>query len=173
MDLTQRIGVCVYEVLYPEFPYETNFVVKLIDFGQCELRVGTGHQQPWLVCIILTLAPTLSPTLDLPSPSIKQAALSMRTCVTGRRMPTNGAASRRNPTPTQHTQNRHRALTLHPTLPRIGGILPWVRYAVLPLHPGGHPGGLAANLSPTLSQTLLAGLLGAVLRARRGARLCR
>jgi len=28
-------------VLYPRYPYETNFVIKLIDFGQCELKVGT------------------------------------------------------------------------------------------------------------------------------------
>ena len=27
-------------VLYEDFPYETTFIVKLIDFGQCELKVG-------------------------------------------------------------------------------------------------------------------------------------
>jgi serine/threonine protein kinase len=26
--------------LYEELPYETNFVIKLIDFGQCELKIG-------------------------------------------------------------------------------------------------------------------------------------
>jgi len=36
--------------LYPDFPYETTFVVKLIDFGQCELQVGGGRPVNEDVC---------------------------------------------------------------------------------------------------------------------------
>jgi len=38
------------QILYKNFPYETNFIIKLIDFGQCELKVGTERPLNEDVC---------------------------------------------------------------------------------------------------------------------------